>query len=122
MTSKKNIVKNKRKKTNRGRPRKEIDFQLFENMCAIQCTLEEIAMMFDVSEDTIERRVKEHYGKSFNEVFKKKRVTGLISLRRSQFNLAKKNHIMAIHLGKLYLGQKDTSETKKSNKIKLIDI
>ena len=44
---------------------------------------------------------------SFSEVFKQKRGIGKISLRRYQFELAKKNANMAIWLGKQYLGQKD---------------
>lgn len=43
----------------------------------------------------------------FSEIFAIKRSDGKISLRRSQFALAKKNAAMAIFLGKQYLGQSD---------------
>jgi DNA-binding Xre family transcriptional regulator len=44
-----------------GRPVKTIDFEQLDRLCNIQCTLEEIASFFDVSADTIERRIKEEY-------------------------------------------------------------
>ena len=91
-----------------GRPRKEIDKKtIFENLCGLQCTLEEIAGVFDCSVDTIERRCKEEYGETFAEVYKKHSAKGKMSLRRTQFKLAEKSAAMAIFLGKNYLGQKD---------------
>lgn len=91
-----------------ARSKKEIDIEQFENLCAIQCTKEEIALWFDCSEDTIERWCKKTYKENFAVVFGKKRGKGKISLRRSQFELAKKNPTMAIWLGKQWLGQRDT--------------
>ena len=44
-----------------GRPKKEIDKKIFENLCGLQCTLEEIAGVFDCSADTIERWCKREY-------------------------------------------------------------
>ena len=90
-----------------ARPRKNIDKNFFENLCALQCTLQEIASAFDCSEDTIERWCERTYGTGFAEVFKQKRGRGKISLRRSQFKLAEKNAAMAIWLGRQYLGQTD---------------
>lgn len=90
-----------------GRPRKEIDNKIFENLCGLQCTLEEIAGVFDCSLDTIERWCKREYGESFAEVYKKHSAKGKMSLRRTQFKLAEKSAAMAIFLGKNYLGQKD---------------
>lgn len=90
-----------------GRHKKEIDQKIFENLCGIQCTLEEIAGAFDCSTDTIERWCKRTYKENFADVFNKKRAKGKISLRRTQFELAKKNATMAIFLGKQYLEQKD---------------
>lgn len=90
-----------------GRPRKEINKKAFENLCALQCTLEEVCGFFDCCADTIEDWCKREYGESFSKVFSKKRGTGKISLRRAQFRLAEKNAAMAIWLGKQYLGQTD---------------
>ena len=90
-----------------GRPKKEIDKKIFENLCGLQCTLEEIAGVFDCSADTIERWCKREYGETFAEVYKKHSAKGKTSLRRIQFKLAEKSAAMAIFLGKNYLGQKD---------------
>ena len=35
-----------------ARPRKEIDQKQFENLCGLQCTLEEICGFFDVTDKT----------------------------------------------------------------------
>lgn len=91
-----------------GRPRKEIDQKSFESLCGLQCTLEEICGFFDVSDKTLDAWCKRTYKACFSEVFRQKRGTGKISLRRSQFRLAEKNANMAIWLGKQYLGQKDS--------------
>ena len=97
---------------NLGRPRKEFSWEQFEKLCAIQCTKSEIAGYFDVSEDTIERRIKEITLETFAEVYKRLSSPGKISLRRQQFALAKKDHAqMLIWLGKQYLGQSDKVHT-----------
>jgi hypothetical protein len=90
-----------------GRPKKEIDQTQFENLCGLQCTLNEIASFFQCSEDTIERWCKRTYDETFAETYKKHSGQGKISLRRSQFRLAETNASMAIWLGKQYLHQKD---------------
>lgn len=70
-----------------ARPRKEIDQKQFENLCGLQCTLEEICGWFDVTDKTLNSWCKRTYHTSFSEVFKKKRGAGKISLRRSQWRL-----------------------------------
>jgi hypothetical protein len=90
-----------------ARPRKEINQKQFENLCGLQCTLEEICGWFDVCSDTLETWCKRTYKRSFSEVFAQKRGAGKISLRRSQWQLAEKSASMAIFLGKQYLGQRD---------------
>lgn len=99
-----------------GRPMIPIDKKEFENLCSIQCTKEEIAGVFDCSEDTIENFCKRTYvlddGKpaTFSAVFKKYSAGGKASLRRTQFKLAERSASMAIFLGKQYLGQTDKVE------------
>lgn len=90
-----------------GRPKKEIDKKQFENLCGLQCTLEEICGWFGVTDKTLDSWCKRTYHASFSEVFKQKRGLGKISLRRSQWRLAEKSATMAIWLGKQYLGQRD---------------
>ena len=89
----------------KGRPRIEIKPKIFEGLCSIQCTEEEIAGVFHCSVDTIERFCKREYGKTFAEAYKIYSADGKISLRRLQFTLAEKSPAMAIWLGKQYLGQ-----------------
>ena len=90
-----------------GRPQIVIDQTLFEKLCGLQCTLEEIAGVLSCSMDTVERWCKRTYNESFAEVYKKHSATGKTSLRRAQFKLAEKSAAMAIWLGKQYLGQRD---------------
>lgn len=90
-----------------GRPKKEIDQTLFEKLCGLQCTLDEIAGIFNCSPDTIERWCKRTYKEGFAETYKKHSANGKTSLRRAQFKLAEKSAAMAIWLGKQYLGQRD---------------
>ena len=94
----------------RGRPQKEIDKSLFEKLCGLQCTAEEICDFFEISDKTLYRWCKKTYGDNFSVIFRQKRSKGKISLRRSQFRLAENNANMAIFLGKNYLGQTDKSE------------
>ena len=94
-----------------GRPRKQIDKTEFEKLCFLQCTEREFCSWFDVSDDTLNKWCKENYdGRTFLDVFKEKRENGMISLRRTQFQLAEKSPAMAIFLGKNLLGQTDKME------------
>lgn len=93
-----------------ARPRIEIDRKQFENLCFIQCTLDEIAYWFRCSPDTIERWCKRELNCGFAETYKKYSVGGKISLRRAQFRMAETNATMAIWLGKQYLGQTEKQE------------
>ena len=96
-----------------ARPRKEIDSEQFEKLCALQCTLKEIAGWFGCSEDTIENWCKRTYTDEndqpmgFSDTYKKYSADGKISLRRFQFKQAERNPSMAIWLGKQWLGQRD---------------
>lgn len=93
-----------------GRPRVEISRDQFEKLCAMQCTLAEVAAYFGCSEDTIENWCKREYEENFSDVFRVKRGLGRVSLRRAQFRMADNNPTMAIWLGKQYLGQTDKQE------------
>lgn len=89
------------------RPRKEIKPEQFEGLCRIQCTLSEIADIFNCSEDTVERWCRREYKMRFADAFKRYSAGGKMSLRRIQFKLAEKSPAMAIWLGKQYLGQRE---------------
>lgn len=105
-----------------ARPRKEIDQKQFENLCGLQCTKEEICGFFGITDKTLENWCKRTYKIGFSEVFRQKRGTGRISLRRSQFRLAEKNAAMAIFLGKQYLGQSDRVVVEANDKNNLLDV
>ena len=93
-----------------ARPKIEIDDDQFKKLCAIQCTLGEIASWFKCSEDTIERWCQRTFEMSFADAYKTFSADGKISLRRTQFRMAEHNVSMAIWLGKQYLGQRDLVE------------
>jgi len=95
-----------------GRPKKHIDWDEFEKLCLLQCSLNEICLWFHVGTDALERRCKENYGLPFAEVFAKKRVGGLISLRRNLFKQSEKNPACAIFLAKNLLGMADKQEVE----------
>jgi len=88
------------------------EIKIFEGLCEIQCTLKEIASTFDVTKDTIIKRIEEWYGEKFSTVFEQKREKGKISLRRSQWQKAvdQQSVPMLIWLGKQYLGQSDKQD------------
>lgn len=86
---------------------KEVDFTLFENLCAIHCTHSEIASMLRMELDTLMDKVQKHYGKPFSIVVTSFQETGKCSLRRNQFALAKKNAAAMIWCSKHYLKQQD---------------
>lgn len=97
----------------RGRPEKPIDWKVFEDLCNIQCTPEEISSVCKVDRHTLYDRVKKQYEEDFPTVYKKFTDGGKMSLRRTQLKLAQKNTAMAIWLGKQYLGQKDHHQEKE---------
>lgn len=102
-----------------GRPPKPIDWKIFEQLCHIQCTHEEIASFCHVARDTLYERVEKEYGETFPTVYKRFSEGGKSSLRRHQFRMAEKNCSMAIWLGKQYLGQKETDENRMPESIAL---
>ena len=92
---------------------KEIDWTLFEQLCAIQCTQAEIAGMLKVHPDTLRDRARIKYGDpSYQEIYKKLSESGKCSLRRYQWSHARTSASMAIWLGKIYLGQKEQLDEK----------
>lgn len=91
----------------KGRPKKPINWTLFEQLCEIQCTQDEMEGFLHVNGDTLSIRVREYYGEDYQTVYKRFAAPGKCNLRRSQMKLAQRNASMSIWLGKQYLGQKD---------------
>lgn len=102
-----------------------IDLDQLEQLCRIQCTKAEIAAVFAISIDTLDRRIEESYGwfgysdgapthfinlGTWTDVYERFSKEGCSALRRAQFKEALKsgNTAMQIWLGKQYLGQRDS--------------
>ena len=91
-----------------GRPLAKIDWKIFEQLCNIQCTHDEIASFLHIAKATLyERAVKEYGDEDFPTIYKRFSEGGKCSLRRNQFKLSATNAAMCIWLGKQWLGQKD---------------
>ena len=99
-----------------GRPKIEIDFEMVNKLCKIQCTGEEIASMLGISYDTLALRIKTEFKMSFTEYYKKESAGGKASLRRLQWKAAENgNPTMLVWLGKQYLKQKDKHELEHTH-------
>ncbi len=96
---------------------KVFDKKVFENICRIQCTVDEIEYILGSKQNIIDGWCLREYKETFREVRERLRMGGKASLRRIQFKLAERNAGMAIFLGKNILGQTDhmvqTIETKQ---------
>lgn len=86
-----------------------MDYKLFEKLCGIQCTRDEIAAWFHLDDETLMKYLQLNYGKGidFPTLYKRFSKQGLCSLRRKQWKLADTNAGMAIFLGKNLLDQSD---------------
>lgn len=100
-----------------GRPVKEFDKKEFVNLVGMGCTQEEICWWFrddtgkKANIDTLSRWCKRTFGLNFQDYYKKNGGMAMkISLRKNQLKLSEKSAVMAIFLGKNYLGQTDKYE------------
>lgn len=90
-------------------PKAVIDWEQFKELCAIQCTAEEIASVLDVSRETLYQHIREEFGCTFKEAFDRFAPKGHASLRRRQWRKALEDGDVQMlkHLGKHHLGQVD---------------
>jgi hypothetical protein len=96
-----------------GRKTIHIDPLEAEKLCAMQCTLEEIADYFGVSVGTIQNRRKQ---RQFGDAMRRGEAKGRISIRRAQFRLVEAGNVpMTIWMGKVRLGQKDNTACVRLN-------
>ena len=83
-----------------GRPKKDVDEKLIEQLARIHCTYDEIASIVGVSKSTLSERFRTLIENAMNE--------GRASLRRQQYKLAMDgDKTMLVWLGKQLLGQRD---------------
>lgn len=106
---------------NMARPKKEFNQQLFEQLCAMQCTKSEICSCLNVDDKTLTAMVKRTYKENFSDVYKQKTEVGKMSLRRMQYKLAERNAGMAIFLGKQFLNQHDVYQVEDTSAIDRLD-
>lgn len=68
-----------------GRPPKTLNFEEFDKLCALQCTIPEFECYFDMDQNTINAICLREKGLSFSALFEQKRQNGKMSLRRRLF-------------------------------------
>lgn len=107
----------------RGRPKKEIDKEQFEKLCEFQCLEAEICEFFDVTPKTLTAWCRRTYGMRFSEVFQIKRKSGMIGLRRAQYQTAieDRNPTLLIWLGKQWLGQTEKPSSADAQEPEISD-
>jgi len=94
---------------------RELDKEIFENLCTVLCTQAEICQIFSISQKALNGWVKRTYNMPFAVVYHAHASKGKSSLRRTQFKLAQNNAQMAIWLGKQWLNQVDRKEEVLTN-------
>ncbi len=91
-----------------GRPKSVFNWREIEYLCSINCSIQEIAGFFQVSKDTIMRRIKEEYGINWAEYYERNSQGTRVALRRRQVQAAMEgSDAMLKFLGKNLLGQKE---------------
>ena len=107
-------------RTKRGRPAKVLNdnqLDMFYKLVNMLATKVEIGSFFDMSEDTLEKQIKERFGQDMTfRKYKNQNSHELkLKLRKAQWISAveKGNPILQIFLGKNYLGQTDKQEVKQ---------
>ena len=100
------------------KPMTDKEFDSLVQMIRIQCTCEEISGILDMSEDTLNRRLKERGEANFAGLYKKHQHEGRASLRRDQWKSSHDGNVtMQIWLGKQNLGQRDKSDVDQKNSL-----
>jgi hypothetical protein len=97
-----------------GRPRFEFTPKVLdqiEKLASVMCTLSEIGDIIGCSHDTIQRN------QEAKEAIKRGVANAKQSIRKTQFDIATKlnSSIMAMWLGKVYLGQTDKIQNTDDN-------
>lgn len=101
-----------------GRPRKPIDYETLDKLCAIMCTGEECASVLKIDYDTLNMNLRRDGHGGFSEYFKTASSPGKIALRRAQFKSAVSgNATMLIWLGKQYLGQREPDAVREDDDV-----
>ena len=98
------------------KPLSDRAFSELVGMIKIQCTRDEICGVIGMSEDTLNRRLKERGEENFAALYKKNQHEGRASLRRDQWKSSQGGNVtMQIWLGKQVLEQRDKSDVDQKN-------
>lgn len=81
----------------------------------VQGTEEEIAGHYMISVETLNKRLKEHFGLGFLGLKNQCQAGGKLGLRVNQYNQSKNNTNMSKHLGECWLGQKSSTKVEITN-------
>lgn len=92
--------------------------QQLRNMGSIQVTTRELALCLAVSEPTLLKFLNEY--PEARAAYEMGKGQGKVSLRRLQFSMAARSAAMAIHLGKTYLGQRDSRNAELSRGVEIV--
>lgn len=93
-----------------GRPQRDFNKKLFENLCHVHCTQAELECILSTDIAVLDKWCHRTYGVGFTVAYSRFASGGKASLRRTQFRLAENSAPMAIWMGKIHLGQRDMAE------------
>lgn len=95
----------------RKRPLSDQDFEDFESLATMQCTLAEICGFFKCNLDTLMQRIRDHYTADFSTKYQEFRAGGKASLRRVMWDKALGGDGQTQRwLSRQYLGMSDKVE------------
>ncbi len=98
-----------------GRKKLEVDWEHVQELASMGCTVSEVALELDVSEDTLLRRCREEHDMTVYDYLDLHRDRGRTSLRRAMYNNAMEGNVTAqIFLAKQreWLGMTDKHQVE----------
>lgn len=103
-----------------GRPEKELDWYLLDSILQFGAKLIDCSEICKMSEDSIQRKIKEAHGCTFSEYREKKLSNTRVKLLKKQIEVALSGNVpMLIWTGKQLLGQFDKQEVTADIKEKI---
>lgn len=98
-------------------------WDLFDNLCHIQCKPGEIASVFNTTTDRLNDACHRVHGKNLREYRNERAEGGRCALRRKQWEIALEGNVtMLIWLGKNTLGQADAVPAQAANEARDVAI
>lgn len=102
-----------------GRPLFQIDWELVDELCRIQCTLREITEFLKCDKNTLHDATIREHGVEFSRYYEQKRGSGKVSLRRALWRRAVDDgdKTMLIWLSKNYLDMADRIDQRQATTV-----